>query len=376
MRLFILSILLLCSTILSIGAQYSAVEMISIESEELNQTRTHSYYNVIYVFDAQNRKYFDFVSSLAMLSKEANRGFIVVGVRATTLTEEVDGETKFTYFRNMDMLPSDTDFFRGRYKGNSEAFLAFIKNELVPHIEEEYRVLPGRMAVGHSLSASFLIYTLLNEPALFDSYVAISPNLDYDNERLLHGLRSFNTKDLGSVKHLYVSHGDEGQTFGWQESIDKGYPLLKDTLASDKLKVTVESYPEEDHNSVFIHSMISAMDNYMKNIRPKWNTELSDETYEVTIRLKVPAEGDEIYISGNQRNLADWAQDQIKMKKVSPFMREITLELKDHAEILFHKDGKSQAWISFGDGGRSSYAMMIRPKEGSEYTFEVESYMN
>lgn len=389
MRKITLSIALVFFLMASMMAQYSKVEDITIESTELNQTREimvhtplgynendYAYYNVIYVFDAQNRRFFDYVSSLAMLSKEAGQGFIVVGIKATTITEKENGETKYTYFRNMDLLPRDTEFFGGRYKGNSEAFLAYVKNEVVPYVEANYRVLPGKMAVGHSLSASFLIYSLLNEPDLFDSYIAVSPNVDYDNERLVKGLRDFETENLSSTKYLYVSHGDEGESFGWQEANEHAYALLKDTLHSDKLKVTVENYPEENHGSNFIYSVSSAMRTYLETIRPKWNKEFSEEKYEVTFRLKVLNEEDEIYLAGNQISLGDWNSDQIKMKKISPLIREITLNVRDHVEVVFFRDGKSQAWIKYGEGGRSTYPMMIRPKEGAEYVFEVDSYMN
>lgn len=389
MRKITLSIALVFFLMASMMAQYSKVEDITIESTELNQTREimvhtplgynendYAYYNVIYVFDAQNRRFFDYVSSLAMLSKEAGQGFIVVGIKATTITEKENGETKYTYFRNMDLLPRDTEFFGGRYKGNSEAFLAYVKNEVVPYVEANYRVLPGKMAVGHSLSASFLIYSLLNEPDLFDSYIAVSPNVDYDNERLVKGLRDFETENLSSTKYLYVSHGDEGESFGWQEANEHAYALLKDTLHSDKLKVTVENYPEENHGSNFIYSVSSAMRTYLETIRPKWNKEFSEEKYEVTFRLKVLNEEDEIYLAGNQSSLGDWNSDQIKMKKISPLIREITLNVRDHVEVVFFRDGKSQAWIKYGEGGRSTYPMMIRPKEGAEYVFEVDSYMN
>ena len=46
--------------------------------------------------------------------------------------------------------------------GNAEVFLAYVKNEVVPFIESNYRTLPERTAIGHSLGASFLIYTMVN----------------------------------------------------------------------------------------------------------------------------------------------------------------------------------------------------------------------
>lgn len=371
----------------SLHAQYAKVEEFTIESKELNQTREimvytplgydgyiHTYYNVIYVFDAQTRELFDYVSSLANLSRESGQGIIIIGIKAKDIIEEEDGKQKYVYFRNLDLLPDDTDFFRGRYQGNSSAFLAYIKNEVIPYVEENYRILPGKMAIGHSLSASFLMAAMMKEPDLFDGYIAVSPNLDYDNQRLIKDLRQFDTKQFSSTKYLYVSHGNEGDAFGWKKSIEAGQQFIKDSLGSENFKVTVENYSEQGHMSNFVSSMSSVMRTYFDSIRPKWNEKMSVEKYPITLRLKVLNEEDEIYISGNQSGLGSWDSEKIKMAKVAPLIRELKVEVHDHAEVKFYRDGNSQAWIKFGEDGRSTYPIMIRPKAGSVYNFEVYKY--
>jgi predicted alpha/beta superfamily hydrolase len=378
-------VMVTCIQVSSLHAQYAKVEEYTIESRELNQTReimvytplgydeyVYTYYNVIYVFDAQTRELFDYVSSLANLSRESGQGIIVVGIKATDIIEIKEGKKNYVYFRNLDLLPEDTDFFRDRYQGNSSAFLAYIKNEVIPYVEENYRVLPGKMAVGHSLSASFLMASLAKVPDLFDSYVAISPNLDYDDYRIIKDLRHFNTRQFKSPKYLYVSHGNEGEAFGWD--VEPGQKFIKDSLSSEYLKVTVENFPEQGHMSNFIGSMGSVMRTYFDSIRPLWNETMSVEKYQITLRLKVLDEEDEIYVSGNQSGLGSWDPDKIKMDKVAPLIRELKVEVHDHAEIKFFRDGNSQAWIKFGEEGRSTYPIMIRPIAGSVYNFEVYKY--
>lgn len=378
-------VMVTCIQVSSIHAQYAKVEEYTIESKELNQTREimvytplgydeyiHTYYNVIYVFDAQTRELFDYVSSLANLSRESGQGIIIVGIKAKDIIEEKEGKKKYVYFRNLDLLPEDTDFFRGRFQGNSSAFLDYVQNEVIPHVEENYRVLPGKMAVGHSLSASFLMASLVKVPELFDNYIAVSPNLDYDDYRIIKDLRQFDTRQFKSPKYLYVSHGNEGEAFGWD--VESGQNFIRDSLSSENLKVAVENYPDQGHMSNFITSMGSVMRTYFDSIRPAWNKIMSDESYEVTIQLKVLNEEDEIYVSGNQSNLGNWEQDQIKMDKVAPLIREIKVDVHDHVEVKFFRDGTSQAWIKFGEDGRSTYPIMIRPKAGGVYDFEVYKY--
>jgi hypothetical protein len=64
------------------------------------------------------------------------------------------------------------------------------------------------------------------------------------------------------------------------------------------------------------------------------------------------------------------------MKKVSPLERSITLNVQDYVEVNFFRNGAAKAWLKYGEDGRTNYPMMIRPKEGAEYRFEVDSYMD
>ena len=46
-----------------------------------------------------------------------------------------------------------------------------------------------------------------------------------------------------------------------------------------------------------------------------------------TIRVSVPDKTDEVFISGNQENLGNWQADKVKMKKISDYEREVSLNL-------------------------------------------------
>lgn len=68
------------------------------------------------------------------------------------------------------------------YTGGAKYFLNFIEKELIPFMEENYRVhTTFRSLAGHSLSGFFTLYTLFSKPVLFDNYIAISPSLAIDN---------------------------------------------------------------------------------------------------------------------------------------------------------------------------------------------------
>ncbi|AZQ64607.1 esterase [Flammeovirga pectinis] len=69
--------------------------------------------------------------------------------------------------------------------GEADNFRKFIKEELIPFIENKYPVSNYRTLIGHSYGGLFTISTLINQPNLFANYLAIDPSLDWDNQKLL-----------------------------------------------------------------------------------------------------------------------------------------------------------------------------------------------
>lgn len=376
---------LACLLSVSLSAQLASVKKVSIESKPLGQTRElliyeplnytesqHTYYDVLYVFDAQQRSLFDYASSVAQLTKGEQQGFVVVGVMAT-----FDRETM--YGRNHDLIPSDSKWRLGPTPPNAENFLAYIQEEVVPYVESRYRVLRHRTAIGHSLSASFLVYAMLQDADLFDNILAISPNLAYDKQRLVQGLRGFDSKQFETPRLFYLSHADEnvGDDWpGWPRANKAAYEVAEKSLANDNFRVVVEQFPEESHMSGYMPAVRSAMKTLLGTIRPLQVTALPEKLYEITVSVNVPAEADEIYIAGNQRTLGKGTGERVAMEKVAPRVRRATLKVQDHAEMRFFRapEGDAQAWIRFGEEGQSTFPVMIRPKQGAAYTFDVVRY--
>jgi hypothetical protein len=68
--------------------------------------------------------------------------------------------------------------------GRGDAFLAFLRDELIPKVERDYRTAPFRMLAGHSRSGVFVLYSLIAEPALFDARFAHSAPVWREDEAL------------------------------------------------------------------------------------------------------------------------------------------------------------------------------------------------
>ena len=101
----------------------------------------------------------------------------------------------------------------GQYAGNADNFLNFVADEVIPFVNKNYRTIDHNISIGHSLSASFILHALVNKPNLFSSYIAISPNLAYDNERLAQQLLTIDYSKIKGLTYLYLSHADEGIEF-------------------------------------------------------------------------------------------------------------------------------------------------------------------
>ncbi len=89
--------------------------------------------------------------------------------------------------------------------GEAEKFTNFIKNELIPFVDNKYPSAPYRTLIGHSYGGLFAINTLLYTPDLFQNYLAIDPSLDWDNEKLLNAARDLLIKDSYYGKSLFIS---------------------------------------------------------------------------------------------------------------------------------------------------------------------------
>jgi hypothetical protein len=87
--------------------------------------------------------------------------------------------------------------------------LAFLKGELIPHIESTYRTGGPRMLAGNSRGGLLVVYSLLAEPSLFDARFAHSPALWRDDDALVVQLEKFLSSKPALDGFLYLSLGGE-----------------------------------------------------------------------------------------------------------------------------------------------------------------------
>lgn len=135
--------------------------------------------------------------------------------------------------------------------GGADNFLKFFETELIPEIEKQYRVQPYRIFAGHSLGGLFAIHAMISKPGLFNSYVAVSPSLQWENREALKRAEEFfkNRKEMKLT--LYVSVANESNALG--ESFDSFKELLSKTSIKG-FEWQAERMADEDHGSVVLRS--------------------------------------------------------------------------------------------------------------------------
>jgi hypothetical protein len=109
--------------------------------------------------------------------------------------------------RDRDMMPLSTTTYEVE-NPEAENFLSFIGNELIPHIEKNYRSNGKRTIRGRSLSGLFVMYVFLEKPELFDNYIGNSAGWYADMNSYFVALtdKSFKNKEKFKGKKLFVAN--------------------------------------------------------------------------------------------------------------------------------------------------------------------------
>ena len=165
---------------------------------------------------------------------------IVVGITNTDRTRDLT-PTKATG-ANAAQFPT---------AGGADNFLKFIETEVIPEIEKRYRVQPYRVLAGHSFGGLFAVHTLITRPELFNSYVAVSPSLQWSDDATLKRAEEFfkTRKELHAT--LFTSLGNEPGDIG------KAFEQFKQLLAKNQIKGfewEAQQMADEDHGSVVLRS--------------------------------------------------------------------------------------------------------------------------
>ncbi|GAB3834069.1 alpha/beta hydrolase [Hymenobacter jeollabukensis] len=193
-------------------------ETFTVDSKVLGETRRLNVYlpagyaesatlrlPVLYMPDGGMNEDFLHVAGLVQVGvgNETMRPFILVGIANTERRRDMTGPTDVAEDRKI-----------APRVGGSAAFRQFIRTELMPAVRARYRTTDETAVVGESLAGLFVVETLLLEPTLFNSYIAIDPSLWWNKQQLSREAPKLLQAHAAQLKgrSLYLtisSHGDE-----------------------------------------------------------------------------------------------------------------------------------------------------------------------
>ena len=222
---------------------------IQIESKIMEETRTilvrtpESYtrgklaYPVLYITDG-DRQIAHTAAVADFLAREGRMPeVIIVGINNTDRTRDLT-PTK------VERTPQG---FATPTSGGADRFLDFIANEVIPHVEKNYRTQPYRVFAGHSFGGLLAMHTFFTRPALFNSVIAVSPSLLWDERYVWRRANEWAKSAPTKPATLVMSVGNEGA------ELDREFDALKGLLAKQKsIDFEAIRYPDEDHGSVVL----------------------------------------------------------------------------------------------------------------------------
>jgi predicted alpha/beta superfamily hydrolase len=227
-------------------------------------------YDVLYVLDGGNWN--------TGLITQTQRFIEGQGLMPSTIIVSVLGID-----RNIELTPTVLKTWNAP-TGGADKFLAYMKDELIPHINKSYPSNGDNTLWGHSLGGMFVMYALAKEPAIFKSYICVDPSLWWD-DCLVPKLTAAKLPTLtGSNITLFIS-GREGPSFH-EMRIDTMELILK-KIAPSNLSWKVVAYPDETHSSVRLKTAYDglkfAYDGYSTGIEflPMKGIVLKDKPYKI-----------------------------------------------------------------------------------------------
>ena len=189
-----------------------------------DQDKTRKY-PVLYILDGQwDFKLMDSVLGGLVYDKFAPE-MIMVGI--TYSGDNAD----YGALRAMDYTPTADPHVKG--SGNGPNFLKFLKTELIPFIEANYRADGShRVLQGSSYAGLFTLYAMFAEPGLFSGYMSASPAVPFgDNYVVKQEAEYARTHKELPVKLFLAVGGAEGLTApvqGFMHTLQtRGYKGLK-----------------------------------------------------------------------------------------------------------------------------------------------------
>ena len=241
-------------------------------------------YPVVYLLDGDGH-FFSVVGMIQQLSQVNGNTIcpemIVVGIPNTDRTRDLTPS-------HVDADPPFMDSAFSKTSGGGEKFAAFIRSELIPHIDSLYPTQPYKMLIGHSFGGLTVMNIVMNHTSMFNSYISIDPSMWWDKMNFLKATKKqlAEKKFTGTSLYLGIANTmEEGMNFNTiQKDTSSSSKHIRSIIELDKeiksrkqngLKYASKYYGNDDHSSVPLIATYDAM----RFIFEKYRFKLSYKDY-------------------------------------------------------------------------------------------------
>lgn len=225
-------------------------ETFTIQSTALGETRRINVYRpqpwgldpktplpVLYMPDGGIGEDFLHVAGLVQVltGNGSMRPFLLVGIENTERRRDMTGPSNVA--EDQKIAPRI---------GGSAAYRDFLRDELMPQVRQRYATTDERALIGESLAGLFVIETLLQEPTLFNSYIALDPSLWWNHGALLSGAGKQVPSVARSGARLFLASSGQPELAA---SSARLAAVLQQ--ASPATLVKYQPLPEETHATIY-----------------------------------------------------------------------------------------------------------------------------
>jgi len=225
-------------------------ETFTLQSKALGETRRINVYRpqpwgldpktplpVLYMPDGGIGEDFLHVAGLVQVltGNGSMRPFLLVGIENTERRRDMTGPSNVAEDRKI-----------APRIGGSAAYRDFLRDELMPQVRQRYATTDERALIGESLAGLFVIETLLQEPALFNSYIALDASLWWNHGALLSGAGKQVPSVARSGARLFLASSGQPELAA---SSARLAALLQQ--ASPATLVKYQPLPEETHATIY-----------------------------------------------------------------------------------------------------------------------------
>jgi|JI6StandDraft_1071083.scaffolds.fasta_scaffold54985_3 predicted alpha/beta superfamily hydrolase len=185
---------------------YGATKVLTVRLPRGYADRPDRRYPVVFSVDGGPEQDFELLSGIAAEAEFSTsfEPFILIGVRTDNRYAELTPPLE-----RMDPKKL-TDIFGARMQPNgAPKFREFLARDVIPWVTARYRT-DRKVLTAVSLGGLFVVDTLLEQPEMFDDYIALTPSVWWDEGHLVDQAAAKLAAQSASDRRIYITMGDEG----------------------------------------------------------------------------------------------------------------------------------------------------------------------